>query len=130
MSLRSGNCIGKSPNFTQSSVIPLANATCMKKDGILDLFSPFILLMLHLFEEHDRDECLLCFLTLSVPPSLSLSLWRKVPQDVCNTITKKSQNFRFSLDISHNISHFTYLLTYFHGFRKKSQSFAKKKKKN
>ena len=60
--------------------------------------------------------------------NVTLSLWRKAPQDVCNIITK-SQNFHFSLDISHNISHFTYPLTYFHDSSKKVSLLRKEKER-
>ena len=58
---------------------------------------------------------------LSAPKDIcnvTFFLWRIASQDVCEKKKKKKkkkgQNFHFSLDISHNISHLTYLLTYFH----------------
>ena len=38
---------------------------------------------------------------------------------VTRIISRGINIFRFSLNISRNISHFTYLLSYFHGSRKK-----------
>ena len=52
-----------------------------------------------------------------------------ISNDILAVTRNISKVISFLLNISHNISHFTYLLTYFYGFREIFSLWQKKKKK-